>query len=217
MHSLLRFGEMNLAATVVAVALLTVASCQVQLPCDSPLRVFPSLARFFEHCECLYEETELGTMTVPAEQCRSELAVVVRRRQLATSGDECEDITEETYECVSTCQYGNWADAVPYDNATPVPVPVTQCPSGSALPGERWQTAIDGYECIGTQCEECQDKSEEIYLCKKLTVYKILSWGIYGIRLSIVRRLSSLLACSRLHLTFFPLHNTEKCIISPRR
>ena len=163
---------MNLAATFIAVALLTVTSCQVQLPCDSPLRVFPSLAMFFEHCECVYEETELGTMTVPAEQCRSELAVVVRRRQLATSGYECEDITEETYECVSTCQYSNWTDAVPDGNATPVPVPVTQCLSGSALPGERWQTAIGGYECTGTQCEECQDKSEEIYICKKLTVYK---------------------------------------------
>ena len=169
--AILRFGEMNLAAIVLAVVFLTVASCQVQLPCDSPLRVFPSLARFFEHCECVYEETELGTMTVPAEQCRSELAVVAR--QLATSGYECEDITEETYECVSTCQYGDWTDPVPDDNATPVPVPVTQCRSGRALPGERWQTAIGGYSCTGTQCEECQDKSEEIYICMKLMVYKI--------------------------------------------
>ena len=126
---------------------------------------------FFEHCECIYDErTEVEVitiaMTVPAEQCRSEFAVVIIERQLATSGYECEDISEETYICFSTpCQYSNWTDVVPYVNATPVAVPVYQCRSGIALLGRRLQTAIGGYECNGTQCEECENITEETYIC----------------------------------------------------
>ena len=163
---------MKLAATFTVVAWLTVATCHVQLPCYSPLRIFPSLAMFFEHCECVYDEwtdvapsPNAAPTTVSADQCRSELAKPAERWQLATSGYECENITEETYICLSTCQYSNWTDAVHYVNATPVSVPVYQCPSGSALPGERWKTVIGGYKCTGTQCEECQDKREEIYIC----------------------------------------------------
>ena len=52
----------------------------------------------------------------------------------------------------------NTVIAVPYVHTTPIPVPVYQCPSGNALLGERWQIAIGGYECTGTQCKECHDR-----------------------------------------------------------
>ena len=165
---------MRLAGTVAAVAWLAVATCQVQLPCDSPLRGFPSLAMFFRHCECVYGEwTDAAPVpnsaptTVPAHQCRSELAMPAKRWQLATSGYECENITEETYICLSTCRYSNWTDAVSYVNATtPIRVPRYQCPSEIAFQGERWQIAIAGYQCTGTQCKECEDLREETYMCK---------------------------------------------------
>ena len=164
---------------VAVFASLTLASCQLELPCYLPLRRIPSLSRFFKHCkieiECVYNEWthvkpvhDALPVAVPFEACKSELALLGERWQVAvTKNSECEDRREESYMCMSTCSYEDWTDVSPYVHATAVRVPVYQCTSGRALPGERRQLAR-GYECRENHCEECRDKIEERYICEEL-------------------------------------------------
>ena len=179
------------ASIVVGLALvITVAICQVQLPCDSPLRPLPSLAIFFQHCDslCRYNDwtdlipyADAGPVTVPWYQCRSELAIFGERLQIPSNYHECtesmcetcETRREEGFLCNSTCRYSNWTELTPINTSMLMPVVVLQtvCLSGLGIPGERWQFAISGYECIGIQCGECQNKSEERYICESTCDY----------------------------------------------
>ena len=103
--------------------------------------------------------------------CLSGLGILQVRWQFAiseyectqTQCQECQDKMEENYICNSTCHYSDWTDVTPLVNATPIAVPDYQCPSQEASLGERWQFAISGYECEGTQCKECEDRKEELY------------------------------------------------------
>ena len=173
------------ASIVVGLALvITVAICQVQLPCDSPLRPLPSLAIFFQHCDslCRYNDwTDLipyphaRPVPVPWYQCRSELAIYGERLQIPNNYHECtesmcetcETRREEGFVCNSTCRYSNWTELTPLNTSilTPVVVPQNVCLSGLGIPGERWQFAISGYECVGIRCGECMNKREERYIC----------------------------------------------------
>ena len=181
----------HFAAVSIALALLvTGVQCQVQLPCDSPLRPLPSLAIFFQHCDslCRYNDwtdlipyADAGPVPVPWYQCRSELAIYGERLQIANSYYECTESTCETCEtrreegfvCHSTCRYSNWTEVTPLNSSalTPVVVPENICLSGLAIREERWQFAISGYECIGIRCGECQNKSEENYICESTCHY----------------------------------------------
>ena len=78
------------------------------------------------------------------------VAKPAERWQLARSGYECENITEKTYICRSTCQYSNWTDAVPFVNA--IPVPDYQCCSGSALPA--WGEVADMQQLVDINVQE---------------------------------------------------------------
>ena len=171
-----------MASVVLGLALIiTVAKCQVQWPCDSPLRPIPSLAIFFEHCNslCHYNEwivtpyVDAVPTVVSQYQCRSELALLGERLQTPINLYECTETVCETCEtrrqqgfiCVSTCRYSDWTELIPLSTATPVQVPVSQCLSGLSITVERWQHVISGYECTGTVCDECQDHREVSYIC----------------------------------------------------
>ena len=177
-----------MASVVVGLAMLiTVAICQVQLPCDSPLRPIPSLAIYFEHCNssCHYNEWTViphagaRPVSVPDSQCLSELALLGDRFQTPINPFECgetlceicETRREEGFVCMSTCLYSNWTELTPLDNATAVTVLQSQCLSGLAILGERLQHAISGYECTGTQCVACQDRKEVSFICSSTCNY----------------------------------------------
>ena len=174
-----------MASVVVGLAILmiiTVAICQVQLPCDSPLRPLPSLAIYFEHCNssCRYNEwTQViphagaRPVSVPDSQCLSELALLGDRLQTPINPFECgetlceicETRREEGFVCTSTCLYSNWTELTPLNNASLVTLLQSQCLSELAILGERFQQAISGYECTGTQCITCQDRREVGHIC----------------------------------------------------
>ena len=100
-----------LAITLLAFAGFTVVTCQVQLPCNSVLRQYPSLWIYFQHCECTYSGnfTELVTLAnatihfVPSNQCESEIAVSARGFEEAKGGYECDG--EVCVQCA-----GRWND-----------------------------------------------------------------------------------------------------------
>ena len=97
----------------ISITMLTVVmGSHFQLPCNSTLRNFPVLAHYFEHCECVYSNwTEWATpnnaisITVPRNQCDSEMARPEERWQTVISGHECGDNKREeryTCTCIST-------------------------------------------------------------------------------------------------------------------
>ena len=160
------------------------ASCRVQLPCDSILRTFPSLSIFFEHCLCSYGNwsdvvplvSEVA-LPVPQTECESGLKIATGQRiqhptgynnnTCGENGNGCEACTEkreEVYSCVTDCQYVNVtaAEVVLQENSEPS----SQCASGFAIPGRRRLQAVGGYQCIGTRCRQCEDNWEEIHMCK---------------------------------------------------
>ena len=178
-----------MASVVVGLAMIiTVAICQVQLPCHSPLRPIPSLATFFEHCNssCRYNEwtqvipqTGARPVSVPDSQCQSELALLGDRLQTPinlyecteTFCEICETRREEGFVCVSTCLYSNWTELTPLNNASLVTVLQSQCLSELAILGERLQQALSSYECTGTQCVACQDRREVSFICSSTCNY----------------------------------------------
>ena len=66
------------------------------------------------------------------------------------------------------CRYGNWTDVVPYANATLIAVPPSQCSSGFAILGERRQEATT---------EQCQNKTEESYVCSRSYACQYGNWS----------------------------------------
>ena len=72
----------------------------LQLPCDSPLRRFPSLSHFFTHCECSRSEwTEWAAIgTTNASACPSGRAVIEERRQTVLTGN-CNVTVERNATC----------------------------------------------------------------------------------------------------------------------
>ena len=166
-----------------ALAWVTVITCQVQLPCDSVLRSFRSLSRFFEHCEpeCRYGNWSDVTpvinatpVAVPFNQCKSELALPGERWQVTVDNTSagCEDIREESYICISTCRdftseetHALHKFALDLYFYPPVRVPSSQCRSGLSTASGRRLVVQDGYECRENHCERCPDRLEDIYIC----------------------------------------------------
>lgn len=84
----------------------------------------------------------LAWFTVAASQrsCNSQLRFLPQFRHLFR---HCE------------CQYSEWTEWAPVEAG----VPASQCPTGKAMLEERRQVVISG---------DCEDKTEEAYLCKLL-------------------------------------------------
>ena len=165
------------------------ASCRVQLSCDSFLRRIPSFSIFFEHCACRFGNwsddvvplaNEIA-VRVPLTECESGLKIATGVRiqhpigydniTCGENGEGCEACTDnldEVFTCVMDCQYDMNVTAV-FDGASEaIPVPQNQCSSGYAIPGRRRLQAIGGYQCVGTRCRECDDEWEQIHMCKYL-------------------------------------------------
>ena len=90
------------ASVTVGLTLITVATCQFRLPCDSGLRSYSILAPLFAHCECVYSNwTEWAnpinaiSIPVPRNQCDSGMARPEERWQTVISGYECENNRSE--------------------------------------------------------------------------------------------------------------------------
>ena len=177
------------AVAILALAGLGVATCRVQLPCDSLLRRFPTLSIFFEHCNCSYGNwsdvmplagAPPPAVPVPPEECESGLKIATGVRfQRATDynnftcGDDgtgceaCAERREEVYSCVTDCIYETGTEATLVIEGESVRVPSSQCESGYAIPATRPLLAVGGFQCTGTRCTRCENDIEEIYMCKR--------------------------------------------------
>ena len=100
-----------IAITLLVFSVFAMAAGRLQFPCNSPLRAYPSLSIYFEHCECTYSSNYTKTIhpessvQVPQSQCESGWAVPGRGFREATGGYECAPFV---FECV-VCT-GKWED-----------------------------------------------------------------------------------------------------------
>ena len=165
-------------------------SARVTFPCNHPLRLNPSLSFFFEHCNCNYGEwSEVRPlMNAPAvrtsrQECDTGLKIPIGiRYQLAIEGSNCSvdgteceacvDKQELMYICATTCRYENVSDVrsvvSPETLGHTVNVPRNQCESEYVYPAGRYMRALSGYHCIGIRCMPCEDKWEDLYICKTI-------------------------------------------------
>ena len=138
------------ASGVIAFAWLTVVTSQ--LPCNSQLRLVPSFAHLFTHCECSYSEwTEwsvINSIEVPLSQCDSGRELIEQR---ILTGD-CDDRMEERNVC--KCSYSNWTE---WSVVNSREVSLSQCDSGMVLIEERRKRVLTG---------DCDDRLEERIVCK---------------------------------------------------
>ena len=141
------------ASAAVAFTWLTVVTSQ--LPCNSQLRLIPSFAHLFTHCECSYREwTEwsvVNSTEVPLSQCDSGRELIEQRWQRILSGN-CDDRMEERIVC--KCSYSNWTE---WSVVNSIEVSISQCDSGTVLIEERRKKVLTG---------DCDDRLEERIGCK---------------------------------------------------
>ena len=120
----------SLAAMLLTQSCFALVQCQVQYPCDSFLRQFPSLSSFFQHCECRYGNGRKLFLSSAVRVSRSELQIPGVSFQHATGGERCtasgcvpcEDRRETAYVCKTDCRYVNGSDVTPVEGAATVRV-----------------------------------------------------------------------------------------------
>ena len=172
-------GRFFAFSVLLAFAGLTVVSCQVQFPCDHFLRNLPSLAPLFQHCLCRYENSSEvipiagPPISVPRSECESGVKIpgILYQNGVSCSAPGCDvcpvkNVSE--FVCKPDCLYLNGSDVIPIENATSIRVLPNQCRSEYAFPARQYLVAVGGFECNGTWCSQCENKSTSHYICKRI-------------------------------------------------